>query len=201
MMNNIFQGLIAEGIVCVYLDNILIYTKTLEEHHQIMHLILECLQKHQLYLKLEKCKFEQTQIKYLSLIISHGMAEMDPVKVVCVVEWLEPKNKKEVQAFLGFANFYQRCHMEWRILEQKTFSALKHTVTSGPVLLFPNDNSPFQVKANSSNFATGAFLSQQSPEDGKWHLVTFYFKNLNVVEHNYKIHDKEMLAIIWSFEE
>ncbi|KAG5338644.1 hypothetical protein C0989_006733 [Termitomyces sp. Mn162] len=58
-----------------------------------------------------------------------------------------------------------------------------------------------QVEADSSNFATGAVLSQQSLEDGKWHLVAFYSKSLNAVEQNYKIHDKEMLAIIWSFEE
>ncbi|KAG5727577.1 hypothetical protein E4T56_gene12357 [Termitomyces sp. T112] len=215
MINNILQDLIAKGIVCVYLDNILIYTKTLEEHYQIMCLILECLCQHQFYLKLEKCKFKQTQIKYLSLIILHGAMEMDPVKVAGVVEWLEPKNKKEAQAFLGFANFYQKfikdflhhTHLlfdltrkdvawSWGPLEQMAFSALKHTVISGPVLLFLGNNSPFQVKADSSDFATGAVLLQQSMEDEKWHLVVFYSKNLNVVEHNYKIHDKEMLVII-----
>ncbi|KAG5727591.1 hypothetical protein E4T56_gene12326 [Termitomyces sp. T112] len=143
MMNNIFQDLIAKDVVCIYLDNILIYTKMLEEHHWITHLVLEHLHKHQLYLKLEKL-------------------EMDPVKVVGVAEWLELKNKKEVQAFLGFANFYWRFIQDflhhayplfnltgkdvtwsWGSLEQTAFSTLKHTVTSGPVLLFPNNNSPF----------------------------------------------------------
>ncbi|KAG5718299.1 hypothetical protein E4T56_gene10856 [Termitomyces sp. T112] len=81
------------------------------------------------------------------------------------------------------------------------FNTLKHTVTFGPIFLFPDDNSPFCVEANSSNFATRAVLPQQSPEDGKWHLVAFYSKSLNAVEQNYKIHDKEMLAIIQSFEE
>ncbi|KAG5719202.1 hypothetical protein E4T56_gene11785 [Termitomyces sp. T112] len=73
--------------------------------------------------------------------------------------------------------------------------------TSIPVLLFPDDNSLFWVEADSSNFATGAVLLQQSPKDGKWHLVAFYSESLNAVEQNYEIHDKEMLAIIWSFEE
>ncbi|KAG5731289.1 hypothetical protein E4T56_gene8120 [Termitomyces sp. T112] len=82
MMNNIFWDLIAKRIVCVYLNNILIYTKMLEEHYQITHLILEHLHQHQLYFKLE--------IEYLGLIISHGAAKMDPVKVAGVVEWLEP---------------------------------------------------------------------------------------------------------------
>ncbi|KAG5719715.1 hypothetical protein E4T56_gene18502 [Termitomyces sp. T112] len=92
------EDLIAEGIVCVYLDDILIYTKTLEEHCQITCLILEHLCQHQLYLKLEKYKFKQTQIGYLGLIISYGAIEMDPVKVAGVTEWPEPKSKKEVQA-------------------------------------------------------------------------------------------------------
>ncbi|KAG5717105.1 hypothetical protein E4T56_gene6930 [Termitomyces sp. T112] len=186
MMNGIFWDLIAEGIVCVYLDDILIYTKMLEEHCWITHLVLECLCQHQLYLKPEKCKFEQTQIKYLGLIISHGAAEMDSVKVAGMVEWPEPKNKKEVQAFLGFTNFYQRfiqdflhhaCPLfdltgkdmtwSWGPPEQTAFNTLKHAMTSEPILLFPDDNSPFQVEANSSDFATWAVLLQQSLEDEK----------------------------------
>ncbi|KAG5719742.1 hypothetical protein E4T56_gene18566 [Termitomyces sp. T112] len=145
--------------------------------------------------------------------------EMDPVKVAGVVEWPEPKNKK-VQAFLSFANFYQRfiqdfshhAHLlfdltgkdvvwSWRPSEQAAFDALKYAITSGPILLFPDDNSPFWVEADSSNFAMEAVLSQQSPEDGKWHLVAFYSKSLNAVEQNYKIHDKEMLTIIQLFKE
>ncbi|KAG5724326.1 hypothetical protein E4T56_gene16016 [Termitomyces sp. T112] len=86
-------------------------------------------------------------------------------------------------------------------IEQAAFDTLKQAVTSKPVLLFPNDDSPFCVEADSSDFATGAVLSQQSKEDGKWHPVAFYSKSLNVVEWNYEIHDKEMLAIIWFFEE
>ncbi|KAG5725211.1 hypothetical protein E4T56_gene10113 [Termitomyces sp. T112] len=99
--------------------------------------------------------------------------EIDLVKVVGVAEWLEPKNKKEVQAFLGFASFYQRfikdflhhaCPLfnltakdtawSWGPLEQMAFDALKCSITSEPVLLFLDNNSPFQVEANSSDFAT-----------------------------------------------
>ena len=80
MMNNIFHDLIVEEVVCMYLDNILIFTKTLEEHCHIVHLVLEQLHQHQLY-KPKKCKFEQTWVEYLRLIILHGTAEMDLVKV------------------------------------------------------------------------------------------------------------------------
>ncbi|KAG5717393.1 hypothetical protein E4T56_gene7671 [Termitomyces sp. T112] len=202
-MNDIFHDLIAEVVVCVYLDDILIYTKTLEEHHQITHIVLECLHQHQLYLKPEKCEFEQTKVEYLDLIISHGMAKMDPIKVAGVVEWPEPRNKKEVQAFLGFVNFYQRqgYSMVVGAPQQAAFNALRQAVTSKPVLLFPENDSLFHVEADSLDFAMGAALSKQSNEDGKWHPVAFYSKSLNAVEQNYEIYDKEMLAIMWSFEE
>jgi len=69
------------------------------------------------------------------------------------------------------------------------------------VLVSPQDSEPFWVEADSSNFATGAVLSQQSMTDGKWHPVVFYSKSLSSMERNYKIHDKEMLAIIHALEE
>ena len=108
MINNIFHDLIAERVVCIYLDNILIYIKTHKKHRCIMHIVLECLHQHQLFFQPKKCEFKQIKIEYLSLIISHGTAEMDLMKVAGMVEWLKPKNKKEVQAFLGFTIFYWR---------------------------------------------------------------------------------------------
>jgi Reverse transcriptase (RNA-dependent DNA polymerase) len=108
MMNDIFQDLIMEGHVCVYLDDVLIFTKTLAGHQRILRLVLEHLRLHRLYLRPEKCKFKRTRIEYLGLIVSQGKVEMDPVKVAGVMDWPVPKNRKEVQAFLGFAKFYRR---------------------------------------------------------------------------------------------
>ena len=106
MINNIFHNLIVEGIVCVYLNDILIFTKTIEEHYHIICLVLECLHQYQLCFKPKKYKFEQTQMEYLGLIIAHGIAEMDLVKVASIADWLTLQNKEEVQSFLGFINFY-----------------------------------------------------------------------------------------------
>jgi hypothetical protein len=106
MMNEIFQDLITEGVVSVYLDDILIFTNSLEEHHRITHLVLNRMHEHKLYLWPEKCKFEKTRIEYLGIIILHNKVEMDPVKIAGVVDWLMPSNKKEVQSFVGFINFY-----------------------------------------------------------------------------------------------
>jgi len=145
---------------------------------------------------------------------------MDPVKVAGVREWPTPGNKTDIQAFLGFVNFYQRFIRDfsakarplfdltrsekvwtWSGKEQMAFEDLKMAVTTAPVLVSPQDSEPFRVKADSSDFATGAVLSQQSTTDGKWHPIAFYSKSLSSVERNYEIHDKEMLAIIRALEE
>ena len=106
MMDNIFEDLISEGIVVVYLDDIFIFMEILEEHWKITRCVLELLEKHKLYLRSNKCKFEKTTIKYLGVIISHNSVAMDLVKIAGVTEWPALMNKKEVQSFLGFTNFY-----------------------------------------------------------------------------------------------
>jgi hypothetical protein len=102
MMNEIFQDLITEGIISMYLDDILIFTNSLEEHCRITCLVLD--RMHKLYLHPEKCEFEKTRIDYLDVIISHNKVEMDPVKIAGVADWPMPSNKKEVQSFVGFVN-------------------------------------------------------------------------------------------------
>jgi hypothetical protein len=79
MMNKIFQDLITEGVVSVYLDDILIFANSLEEHCWITHLVLDHMHEYKLYLWPEKCEFEKTRIEYLSVIISHNKVEMDLV--------------------------------------------------------------------------------------------------------------------------
>ena len=217
IMNDIFRDMIAEGVVCVYLDDILIFTKTLSEHWTITWRVLEHLQEYNLCLKLEKCEFECTRIEYLRVIVSEGTVEMDLVKVSGVSEWPEPQNKREVQSFVRFVNFYRQfikdfshhaCTLfdltkkdvgwHWGALEQASFNKLKELITSVPVLVFPDNSLPYCIEADSSDAATGAVLSQQtSLENGrKWHPITFFSKSLSPVEQNYEIHDKEMLAII-----
>ena len=215
MMNDIFQELIVEGVVVVYLDDILIFTEALEQHWEVTRRVLKLLEENQLFLKPDKCEFEQTKVEYLGVIISYNSVEMDPVKVMGVAEWPVPNNKKEVQSFLGFINFYRRFIQDfshharplfnltkndvkwlWSQEEQLAFDTLKGLVTSAPILTSPDNSRPFRIEADSSDFATGAVLSQRSVIDGKWHPVAFLSKSLLEVERNYEIHDKEMLAII-----
>jgi len=154
------------------------------------------------------------------VIISQNSVKMDPVKVAGVTEWPIPSNRKEVQSFLGFTNFYCRftqgfSHLarplfnltwkdtEWRwgAEEQSAFDSLKERITTALILALPDNSRPFQIEADSSYFTTGAVLSQQSPEDNKWHPIAFLSKSLSPVERTYEIHDKEMLAIVRVLEE
>jgi hypothetical protein len=220
MMNEIFQDLITEGVVSVYLDNILIFTDSLKEHCRFTCLVLDRMHEHKLYLRPERCEFEKTKIEYLSVIISHNKVEMDPVKITGVTDWLTPSNKKEVQSFVGFINFYQRfipgfshhahalfdltmedVRFNWGLPQEDSFMKLKELVTSAPVLVLPNNDLLFRLEANGSGIATSAVLSQQQVDDNAWHPIAFLSKALNPVERNYEIHNTEMLAIIQGLEE
>ena len=106
MMNDIFKDLIVSGTVTVYLDDILIMSKTKEEHRRITRKVLKVLQKNKLFLKAEKCEFETLEMEYLGVIISEGSIRMDPVKITGIAEWPMPAKKVQLQSFLGFTNFY-----------------------------------------------------------------------------------------------
>jgi len=108
MMNNILGDLIHIQLVMVYLDDILIFGTCLKEHRQLVKEVLKRLQFNDLYAKVEKCFFEQSSIKYLSIIISENKVQMDEEKLSEVLEWPVPTKVKQVQVFLGFANFYRR---------------------------------------------------------------------------------------------
>ncbi|GLB42450.1 putative chromo (CHRromatin Organisation MOdifier) domain containing protein [Lyophyllum shimeji] len=217
MMNDIFRDLIVRGVVIVYMDDILIYTTTLEEHRKVTREVLEILKHHRLFLKPEKCEWEQKKILYLGVIVSEEGVEMDPAKVEAVASWPTPRDKHELQQFLGFANYYRRfvkdySRIAWRLHrltghtpwswggeEQKAFENLRTAITTGPVLALPTDDDPYRVEADSSGYATGATLMQR--QHGIWRPVAFLSQSLNDTERNYEIHDREMLAIMRALSE
>jgi len=164
----------------VYLDNILIFETCSKEHRQLVKEVLKRLQFNNLYTKAEKCFFEQSSIKYLGMIILENKIQMDEEKLLGVLEWPVLTKVKQVQAFLGFANFYHRfienfakmskslsdltkkdCTWNWGIEQQNAFEVLKKVFTMAPVLRIPNDKDPFKLSTNASNFATGVVLSQK----------------------------------------
>jgi len=143
---------------------------------------------------------------------------MDPVKLTAVTNWPTPKTMKEVQKFLGFCNFY-RCFVKnysalarplfnltkkdipfhWDQEEEQAFRSLQSTLTSAPVLILLDYEKPFTLITDASDYATGAILEQEDAF-GRSHPVVYFSKSLQPAEHNYKIYDKELLAIIHSLK-
>src|SRR5260221_23923 len=165
------------------MDDILVYSHTLSDHQWIICQVLSTLQKQRLFLKPEKCKFEQKEVEYLRLVILKDHVAMDLTKVCRVMEWPTPMKVKEVQSFLGFVNFYWKficnfsditcplyaltCKTQWWVWgspEQEAFDALKKAITSAPILTFPSQSGCFCLECNASNFATRVVLSQAQAE-------------------------------------
>ena len=213
MMNEIFKDLI-DVFVIIYLDDILIFSDNKEDHVKHFQEVLKRLREHDLFCKPEKCEFFRKLVEYLGLIISKGCIAMDEGKVKAILEWPVPKNVKDIQAFLGFANFYRRfiedfsgivkpmtsllrkdAPWKWTQAEEESFKTLKDRFTNAPVLVMPDMTKQFIVEADASDFATGAVLSQKQ-DDGKIHPIAFMSKSLNDAERNYEIYDKELLAVI-----
>ena len=180
MINDILGDLIRIRLVIVYLDNILIFGTCLKEHRRLIKEVLKRLQFNDLYTKAEKYFFEQSSIKYLGVIISENKVQMDEKKLSGVLEWPVLTKVKQVQAFLGFVNFYRRfienfakiskplsnltkkdSTWTWGKEQQSAFEVLKKAFTTAPVLRIPNDEDPFKLSTDASNFATGAVLSQK----------------------------------------
>jgi hypothetical protein len=221
LMNAIFADLIAEGKVAVYLDDILIWSTTLEEHQKIVHKVLRRLEEHDLYLQLKKCEFEQSHVDYLGLVISPGKVSIDPVKVQAVRDWTPPTKLKEVRSFIGFANFYRRfikdfskiCQLLhdltkkdvpfiWGPAQQATFDTLKAAFTSTSVLAIWSPTRPTRIEVDASEFAIGRVILQKCDDlDSLWHPIAFRSASFKEAKCNYEIWNREMLAITKALED
>src|SRR5713101_1758022 len=109
MMNELFKDLIDTGLVFIYMDDILITTKMMEQHRELVKQVLHCLQDNNLFLKPEKCDIEKEQMDYLGLILKPRHITMDPIKLQGIADWPIPRNLQDIRAFLGFAGYY--CHL------------------------------------------------------------------------------------------
>jgi RNase H-like domain found in reverse transcriptase len=151
----------------------------MEEHHQIVQEVLDLLQSHKLYLKLEKCDWEKLEVEYLGHIILGSHVKMDPAKIKAISKWKEPQNKKELQSFLGFANYYRRFIEGYRLIakpmtklignepwtwgsdQQQAFDQIKKQMIRELILAIPQHHGKFKMEVDASNYAKGAVLFQQ----------------------------------------
>ncbi|KEP45803.1 putative Transposon Tf2-1 polyprotein, partial [Rhizoctonia solani 123E] len=218
LMNDIFRDML-DICVVIYLDDILVFSKDEKSHTEHVKEVLRRLEKNDLYCNPEKSFFHVPQVEYLGFIISPDGVQVDQEKVTAALKWAAPKNVKNVQEFLGFVNFYRRFISDfnkvakplynllkkdstwtWGESEQGAFDGLKEALTTAPLLIQPNHNQPFFLECDSSDYATGAILSQKNQE-GKLCPVAYLSKTLTPAERNYEIYDKELLAIIRAFKE
>ena len=216
-MNDCFKDLLDVCIV-VYLDDILIYSENLDKHATHIREVLRRLRTNSLFAKLEKCEFDVDTTSFLGFIISPEGLKMDDAKVQIIRDWLTPWKVKDVQSFLGFANFYRRfitnysdmsvpltrlmcksTRWDWTPECQDTFSLLKDAFTRAPVLHHFDPTLPLVVETDASNYAIAGILSLQT-DDGDIHPVAFYSRTLHSAELNYDMHDKELLAIFEAFK-
>ena len=152
------------------------------------------------------------EIPILGVIVGKGQVKMEQEKIKAVKEWKTPTKVKDVESFLGFANFYQRFihnfshtvkplnklkgkkEWKWEEEHQKVFEELKEKITSQLVLSLPRRERKFRVETNASGHVIGGVLSQE--QDGKWKLIAFLSRTMQPAERNYEIYDKELLAIV-----
>eukprot|EP00055_Hartaetosiga_balthica_P017772 m.122942 g.122942 ORF g.122942 m.122942 type:complete len:966 (+) comp9398_c1_seq1:1052-3949(+) len=216
-----FQRLMNDGLrefldkfVIVYLDDILIYSPSFEEHQEHVRLVLDRLREMELYCKPSKCDFGLTSVEFVGHIVAHNEVRMDPKKLTAVKEWPEPKDIKQLRSFLGFCNFYRRFiksfasiaepltdllrkngkEFKWMERQQVSFVKLKEEMTSAPVLCIPDARKPFQLHTDASGTCLGAVLSQ----DG--HPVAYLSGKLTGAQLNYDVREKELLALITALQ-
>ena len=206
--------------VIAYLDDLLIYTKsTLKEHIQAVKKVFKALQEADIKLQPDKCKLHVKTVKFLGSIITTDGIQMDKKKVKAIKKWPEPRNLKEVQAFLGFANFYQSfiqrssqiCTpltkmtkkeqpFHWEYEQREAFEKLKKKFILALILASFDLERKIILKTDASDQALGSCLSQPDAE-GQLHPVAYRSRKFSGPELNYEIHNKELLAIVDAFEE
>lgn len=213
-MNDIFIIEIKDGWILIYIDDILIFSDNLDNLRQKTLKVLDKLRKNNLFLKLEKCVFEATEVEYLGMVISENKIAMEPSKLAGIADWPAPTTVKQVRSFLGFRNFYRKfighytdisCPLtaltrkdlvwNWTPECQQAFETLKQKFLEAPVLWMPDKTQPFLVKSDASKWETGAVL-QQKDENGEWHPCGYISHSLNEAEQNYEIYNRELLGIV-----
>jgi len=206
-----------------YIDDILIYSNSLEEHHEHVRTILKTLLEHGLYASLDKCQFSVQEVDFLGYVITPNGVAMEKSRVDSIQEWPVPKSVHDVQVFLGFCNFYRRficaysrvvlpitnllrtkdknnpTTFQWTPDAQTAFNTLKQLFTTAPILRHFDPSLPNYLYTDASGFAISGILCQPHI-GGQLHPVAFWSRKLAPAECNYDVHDREMLAIVSAFQ-
>ncbi len=215
-MLHIFQPLL-DVCVLIYLDDILVFSRSKEEHLVHLRQVFSILRDNHLVVSPGKCSFLVNRVSFLGYVVSTEGIGMDPSKLLVIQNWPAPQSVKQLQSFLGVTNYYRdfiqdysaivkpltdltRKNVDyiWNVDTERAFSTLKSKLLADVVLLHPDLTAPFVVESDASDYAIGAVLSQEC--NGSLRPVTFFSRKLVAAEINYTVHDKELLAIVEAFK-
>ena len=180
MMNELLRDLINIGKVVVFIDDVIVGTDTEEGHDELVAEVVKRLEENDLYVKPEKCKWKVKKVEFLGVVIGLEGIKMEKEKVKGVVEWPTPKCVKDVQKFLGLANYYRQFiegfasiarplhdmvkkdkKWEWTEKQGEAFEELKRRFTEKPVLVAPDIDKRMRMEVDTSDYATGGVLSME----------------------------------------
>ena len=206
VINSIFRQ---HGFVLAYMDDIMVFSKTREQHLQHLRTVCAVLRQHRLYAKLSKCSFMQRSVPFLGHVVGEFGVQASPTKLAAVRDWPVPTNVQELRAFLGFANYLRKfiqgyanvvapltallkggVAFLWSQECQRAFLQVKHAITSAPVLAMPDPNEPYEVVCDASGYGLGAVLLQHGKP------VAFESCRMTPAERNYGAGEQELLATI-----
>jgi RNase H-like domain found in reverse transcriptase/Reverse transcriptase (RNA-dependent DNA polymerase)/Integrase zinc binding domain/Chromo (CHRromatin Organisation MOdifier) domain len=233
-----FQAYINEALkplldrTCIaYIDDIMVFSERVEDHAKHVREVLDRLRQYDLFVKISKCAFSVKEVEFLGYIVNTSGVKMDPARVATIVEWPTPRSYREIQVFLGFANFYRRFIHEyskivkgmtdlligmemgrkkgpfnWTEEAEAAFQEIKTCFTQAPLLQHFDPTKPCQVETDASGGGLSGSFSQPTEENmdaGRlvWKPVAFYSRKLTPAERNYGTGDAEMLAIVACLKE
>lgn len=212
LMNSVFQEFLNQFII-IYLDGILIFSTSMEDHVKHLRTVLEVLQQHKLFAKRSKCTFMANELVFLGYKICEGKIYPDPEKVSCIQRLCRPHSLTEVKAFLGIVNFYRKfiqdcaeksspltdllrgnAAFKWGSREEEAFECLKRELIKNPCLFLPDFSKSFIITTDASCLAIGVVLGQFI--DNHEHPIAYFSRRLNDAQSNYPAHELELPAIL-----
>ncbi|GJT27864.1 putative reverse transcriptase domain-containing protein [Tanacetum coccineum] len=202
-----------DKFVIVFIDDILIYSKSKQEHEEHLKIILELLKKEELYAKFSKCEFWLPKVQFLGHVIDNKGIHVDPAKIESVKDWASPKTPTEIRQFLGLAGYYRRfiegfskiakpmtkltqkkVKFEWGDKQEAAFQLLKQKLCSAPILALPEGSEDFIVYCDASKKGLGAVLMQREK------VISYASRQLKIHEKNYTTHDLELGAVVFALK-
>ncbi|GJT67418.1 putative reverse transcriptase domain-containing protein, partial [Tanacetum coccineum] len=212
LMNRVCKPYL-DKFVIVFIDDILIYSKSKQEHEEHLKIILELLKKEELYAKFSKCEFWIPKVQFLGHVIDNKGIHVDPAKIESVKDWASPKTPTEIRQFLGLAGYYRRfiegfskiakpmtkltqkkVKFEWGDKQEAAFQLLKQKLCSAPILALPEGSEDFIVYCDASKKGLGAVLMQREK------VISYASRQLKIHEKNYTTHDLELGAVVFALK-